>query len=299
MSRRLFYAVLATAVVAVHSSIVGDWNQGNSTAALIYHYGDGGVGGAYCLPIIRRLLTPMAVTTLWQWGMMPTLAKYFLSFLSLWAAFGAVDNASIRLGGNPGKASALLAAFIILHTAVFDVRGFWPDRFACSFSDLTAPLFFAGLLLTAIEGGKWPKLAWFVLMIVGTFNRETTVCLIPIGIVAFGWVAGFASLLLWVAVKVVVNTLYPGETLGMSGFMSNTLTWLAFLSTKDWLWLVGILCFSGVLFWFRPRNKMQAAMVLSCVGFLAAVFMFGQLWELRMFNEYAVIPATLFSLRKT
>ena len=163
-------------------------------------------------------------------------------------------------------------------------------------TDFTAPLFFVALIWSWYERIWW---AWFLAFVLGTFNRETTLALLPLAF-SLSPVAGIATAATWAAIKLFLSWWMPGA-LGMHQFIAN----IAYLGTDIADPLAGLrylaeLVIGGVLPFFGVRlalrDKRLRFVLLAFPLYWAAIAVFGCIPELRVYNELSVVTAVLFAL---
>ena len=247
----------------------------------------------------RRILTPMFLT-----GLDPIRHTFIFEHAYIPILVGILAITLLGLGSLARKMGGSLNIAIITYTlflVVHSIYGFriisgHEGRMPGQITDFTAPLFFLALVWAWYERKSW---AWFVAFALGTFNRETTLALIPLA--AF-WspIGGVVSLGLWLAIKAFLSWWMPGPV-GMFQSAANLAHLETFLSDPiAGLRFAAELLIGGVVPILGVRTALKSGklrpLLLTFLLYYAAMFAFGCINELRIYNELSIITALLFSL---
>jgi hypothetical protein len=168
--------------------------------------------------------------------------------------------------------------------------------------DFVALLLFNIGLLACLDSRIW---LFLLILLVGTYNRETTVALIPIWL-ACNWTVSaakkygvaVAAVVVWTAVKLHLKALVEGAPAGLQFNWNWNLA--AVLLPHHWAQLLSVGGFLVLPMWLRrdliadPRLRL---VWLGCVPFLLADLVFGVWNETRIFGELSLLIACTAALQ--
>jgi len=251
-------------------------------------------------PVQHRPLTPAIVglairSTSWS----VSRAEMYVNFAAMIVAFTVFFRYLRRFYEAPEAwIGVLLLSLSLICGALQKVAYSVGDRGGRMPADLTQVMFFVVLLWVIFFEQKW--LLWYFLFVAATFNRETTVTLIPVLFLAWKETAGkaraalhgAASVALFAAIEAGLFYLYPGKS-HERAYVWNLEIWLhpsfqailslAIVFAGSWLFLSRLKAL--------PRQQQIA---LWCIPpYFAAIALWGLINELRVWNELSVVVIPL------
>ena len=249
--------------------------------------------GLASFPSQYRALTPLALAWWERWSPMSVSQAEFafyvvVFFLVYRVAYGLYRGAFDR----PVAATATLVLFVALAASAAQNLSLKPlslaqENFGVRYAyDSTQLLVVLGLAHCILARRR---AAWHALFLLGTFNRETTIILVPALWLVWrrdglrgATLHAAASIAVWMAVKIALARLFPGGTW--------VVTPEPFLNAR-WPWRVAntAMALGGLWIFAMPgwsRVPADIRRLLAAVpALVAAIAYAGNLWEIRVYNE--------------
>jgi len=263
-------------------------------------------------PFQHRLLSPFIVYGLSQLtGLKLVTASYLFSlvvmfalFLLFWKFLRRLFKPTASLVGLFLLALALLAmsAQNVKFTTVCLTCKNYGFRYPY---DLTQILFFLGLIFFMLDR---KIIAWYALLALATFNRETTLLLLPALFLIWrndnkrsAAVHLAISFAVWIGIKFLLSNLLPVSGATMDNKIYSNIA--LFLGQKNGASLLSLLMVFGgfwlfLPFGYRHMPREYRLLLITVPLTFAIMFFVGNLDEIRIFNELAVIaiPSILAGL---
>lgn len=223
----------------------------------------------------------------------------------------AVDSVCLILAGGvtlrlrrhfvPQPILPWLAPFLLLWIVAITFVVRYDQRVVLPY-DFVALLLFNLGLLACLDRSVW---LFLLVLLVGTYNRETTVFLVPVWI-ACNWqiqrnrrlAVAAAGVLIWIAVKLHLKALVHGASAGLQFNWNWNLA--AILLPHHWAQLLSIGGFLVLPMWLRRdlvSDRRLRLVWLGCIPFLLADLIFGVWNETRIFGELSALIACTAALQ--